>query len=187
MDESLEYFVGLSDVKNKKEYEEIIKDIVADGKSKEMLLCSVDWKDTADNYGHRAGDEAIFAVSLALSKSNLGKEIYRISHNRFIVLGLYDDFQKRINDFYNTIEQWRGIFAPSSSASIKILNTISICDECGSEYITSTSVMLDLCPECASILYGYKNCDHTFKNRKCIKCHWDGSRSDYIKKLLSQQ
>lgn len=124
MDESLEYFVGLSDVKNKKAYEERIKDIVADGKSKEMLLCTVDWKDTADNYGHMAGDEAIFAASLALSKSHLGKEIYRISYNRFIVMELYDDFEKRINNFYDSIEHWHGIFAPSTSASIKISNEI---------------------------------------------------------------
>lgn len=30
---------------------------------------------------------------------------------------------------------------------------IEVCDECGSEYLTSTSKMKKLCPECASILY----------------------------------
>lgn len=61
---------------------------------------------------------------------------------------------------------------------------IGICDECGSEYLRATSKMKALCPECASILYDYENCEHVFKDGKCKKCLWNGSRSDYIKYLL---
>ena len=179
MDKSVEYFIGLSTVKNKMAFDEKMNEIAAIDKSKEILLCLVDWKDIDSIYGHRAGDEAIFAASLALSKSSLGKEIYRIKHNIFIVMELYDDYKIRINNFYSTLKQWHGIFAPNCSATIKILKTISTCDECGSEYITSTSEMVDLCPECSSILYGYDNCNHIFKNGICIKCHWNGNRSTW--------
>jgi predicted RNA-binding Zn-ribbon protein involved in translation (DUF1610 family) len=60
------------------------------------------------------------------------------------------------------------------------------CDECGSKYYSSTSRMAHLCPECSHILYGYENCNHQFENGRCIKCYWDGSRSEYIKKLISK-
>ena len=63
-------------------------------------------------------------------------------------------------------------------------NEVAICTECGSKFLKSTSKMKELCPECSSILYGYENCKHIFKNGKCIKCLWDGSRSDYIKNKL---
>ena len=66
----------------------------------------------------------------------------------------------------------------------KSLNkNVKMCDECGSEYLASTSKMASLCPECAHVLYGYENCDHVFKDGKCTLCLWDGSRSDYIKTL----
>lgn len=64
---------------------------------------------------------------------------------------------------------------------------IKICVECESEYLACTSKMMQLCPECASILYGYDNCQHVFKNGKCTKCLWDGSRSDYILWLLEDE
>lgn len=59
-----------------------------------------------------------------------------------------------------------------------------LCEECKSLYYKTTSVMESLCPECSSILYGYDNCIHIFDNNRCIKCFWDGSKSEYIKKLL---
>ena len=62
-------------------------------------------------------------------------------------------------------------------------NEIIICDECGSEFLKTTSKMNRLCPECAHILYGYLNCNHIFKNGKCIYCFWDGKKSEYIKLL----
>lgn len=62
-------------------------------------------------------------------------------------------------------------------------NETGICIECGSEYLKSKSKMKELCPECAYILYGYENCKHIFKNGKCIKCLWNGQKSDYIKAL----
>lgn len=60
---------------------------------------------------------------------------------------------------------------------------IGICAECGSQFLKSSSKMKGLCPECAFILYGYENCKHIFKNGKCIKCFWNGNRSDYIKSI----
>ena len=56
------------------------------------------------------------------------------------------------------------------------------CDECGSLYYPSSSKMKSLCPECASILYGYPNCKHVFENGRCINCYWDGSQSEFVKR-----
>ena len=69
--------------------------------------------------------------------------------------------------------------------NIKVANImlIAVCDECGSEYLASTSKMASLCPECAHVLYGYENCNHVFKDGKCTLCLWDGSRSEYIRSL----
>ena len=41
--------------------------------------------------------------------------------------------------------------------------------------------MRSLCPECAHILYGHPACEHIFVNKRCQKCHWDGSHSPYTK------
>jgi predicted RNA-binding Zn-ribbon protein involved in translation (DUF1610 family) len=60
---------------------------------------------------------------------------------------------------------------------------IAVCDECGSSFIRESSEMSSLCPECAHVLYGYANCGHIFKGGRCTKCYWDGSETDYIKKL----
>lgn len=59
----------------------------------------------------------------------------------------------------------------------------TICDECGSEYLKSSSKMDSLCPECAHILYGYPNCEHVFEDGRCIHCYWNGKSSAYIKGL----
>ena len=61
-----------------------------------------------------------------------------------------------------------------------------ICDECGSLFFKGTSKMEALCPECAHMLYGYPNCDHNFQNGRCVHCYWDGSKSEYVKKLKVQ-
>ncbi len=58
---------------------------------------------------------------------------------------------------------------------------VVFCSECGSVYYADASKMMSLCPQCASVLYGYKNCDHEFENGRCVKCFWDGSTSDYLK------
>ena len=63
---------------------------------------------------------------------------------------------------------------------------VKVCDECKSEYYANTSEMKNLCPECSHVLYNYKNCDHQFENGRCIKCFWNGSISEYIKKLRSK-
>lgn len=60
---------------------------------------------------------------------------------------------------------------------------IIICEECRSGFVSGTSKMMNICPECAHYLYGYPNCNHVFQNGKCIYCGWDGSESDYIKRL----
>ena len=58
---------------------------------------------------------------------------------------------------------------------------ITTCDECGSEFLKAASKMLHLCPECSHLLYGYPNCNHVFKNGKCIYCYWNGKHSKYVK------
>ncbi|NOU59623.1 hypothetical protein ELS83_07310 [Marinifilum sp. JC070] len=55
------------------------------------------------------------------------------------------------------------------------------CNECESEYFEDSSEMMGLCPNCSHILYGYPNCKHEFENGNCIKCSWNGSKSEYIK------
>jgi len=57
------------------------------------------------------------------------------------------------------------------------------CDECGSSYFVDSSEMQSMCPECASILYGYEACPHDFDDGRCLRCNWDGSTSEYVKKL----
>jgi predicted RNA-binding Zn-ribbon protein involved in translation (DUF1610 family) len=60
---------------------------------------------------------------------------------------------------------------------------IRICDECKSEFNKEISEMEYLCPECSSILYGCKKCDHVFKDNRCIICYWNGNSSEYISKI----
>ena len=62
-----------------------------------------------------------------------------------------------------------------------------VCDECGNLFFKESSQMETLCPECAHILYGYKNCDHKFQDGRCIYCYWDGTKSEYVKKLFQQE
>ncbi|WP_024469583.1 hypothetical protein [Treponema pedis] len=64
--------------------------------------------------------------------------------------------------------------------------TVKICDECGSPFLVSSSKMDALCPNCAHILYGYPNCNHIFKDGKCIKCLYNKNASGYIKKLFNE-
>lgn len=58
------------------------------------------------------------------------------------------------------------------------------CEECGSGFYLDASAMAGLCPECASVLYGYPPCDHEMVDGRCRKCLWDGSRSDFTGGLL---
>lgn len=63
---------------------------------------------------------------------------------------------------------------------------IVICDECQSEYYEQRSEMTALCPECASILYGYPPCSHIFVNGRCTHCYWNGNRSRYVLSLMAK-
>lgn len=58
--------------------------------------------------------------------------------------------------------------------------SLTICDECESEYHTDSSRMGALCPNCSHLLYGYDNCTHQFENGRCIKCYWNGSVSEFL-------
>ena len=60
---------------------------------------------------------------------------------------------------------------------------IGTCDECGSKYYLNTSKMVNLCPECSFVLYGYENCNHNFENGRCLKCLWNGSVSNFIRNI----
>ena len=64
--------------------------------------------------------------------------------------------------------------------------TISNCAECNSQYFTDSSEMASLCPECSHKLYGYKNCEHKFKDGRCIKCFWNNKQSVYLKNHTTQ-
>ncbi len=57
-----------------------------------------------------------------------------------------------------------------------------VCEECGSLFLQSSSPMKALCPECAHHLYGFPNCQHQFQNGRCIHCHWDGRKSEFLKR-----
>ena len=61
-----------------------------------------------------------------------------------------------------------------------------ICDECKSEFYKNVSLMKNLCPECANILYGYKNCKHQFENQHFIKCYWNGNSTPYLDKIKTK-
>lgn len=63
-------------------------------------------------------------------------------------------------------------------------STKKICDECESGYLSETSKMTRLCPNCAHHLYGYENCNHVFENGRCKKCYWDGTITDFIKNKI---
>jgi len=63
------------------------------------------------------------------------------------------------------------------------IKKLKICSECNSEFNKETSKMENLCPECSSVLYGYQNCEHIFKENRCEKCYWNGKSSEYIEKL----
>ena len=69
--------------------------------------------------------------------------------------------------------------------AVKAIRETKGCDECGSAYFSETSQMKDLCPECAHHLYGYAVCLHAFVDGRCARCGWDGSRSAYVRSLLS--
>lgn len=60
------------------------------------------------------------------------------------------------------------------------------CDECGSTYVATSSVMTALCPECAHHLYGYAACRHRMVAGRCEICGWDGSVSDYVASLKAE-
>jgi len=60
------------------------------------------------------------------------------------------------------------------------------CDECGSGYFATASLMSRLCPECSDWLYGYPRCHHEFAGGRCSKCGWDGSVSVYLQGRRAQ-
>lgn len=63
---------------------------------------------------------------------------------------------------------------------------IGICDECGSNFAHSTSVMTSLCSQCAHALYKSPVCQHRFVEERCTLCLWDGSVSDYVRSIQSE-
>lgn len=71
--------------------------------------------------------------------------------------------------------------------NISELGDWSGCDECGSLFLKSSSQMIGLCPECAHVLYGYPNCFHKFHKGRCVFCFWDGSSSNYVRKLRQKE
>lgn len=64
---------------------------------------------------------------------------------------------------------------------------VKTCDECKSLHFADSSHMDALCPECASLLYGYAPCSHRFENGRCLRCHWDGSVSEFCLTLKAKR
>lgn len=112
---SVNYY-DLGFAKNRMAYEEKINS--ADTLNIKKAVCTVNWKDIADNYGLKAADEAILAVSLALYKCNIGREIYRTRYAEFVMLELSGNSEKQTEDFYEIIRKWHGILAPYVEAEI---------------------------------------------------------------------
>ena len=63
---------------------------------------------------------------------------------------------------------------------------LSDCDECGSDYFADSSKMAQLCPECSHHLYGHAQCAHAFVHQRCSQCGWDGSRSEYLGRVIGE-
>ena len=61
-------------------------------------------------------------------------------------------------------------------------NEYSICDECGSEFLKSSSKMMALCLNVPTSYMAIPIVPMIL-NGRCIYCHWDGSQSEYIKGL----
>ncbi|MCR5739913.1 MAG: hypothetical protein K6G43_08850 [Lachnospiraceae bacterium] len=76
------------------------------------LVFTVDWKSISDMYGHRAGDEAIWAMSLALYDC-FGMVIYRTAYGEFTWpdpdMELYEKNKDRLHEL---IKNWHGVMAP---------------------------------------------------------------------------
>ena len=60
----------------------------------------------------------------------------------------------------------------------------AVCIECESDYFKNSSKMAELCPNCARELYGYTNCEHKFDGGNCIKCGWNGNKSEFIRQKV---
>lgn len=58
------------------------------------------------------------------------------------------------------------------------------CDECGSRFISDTSIYRAVCAECAHHIYGWPQCAHQVDEGRCRVCGWDGSRSKYVAGLI---
>ncbi len=58
--------------------------------------------------------------------------------------------------------------------------TMRRCTVCQSLFFADSSVMTELCPECAHQLYDHARCDHEFRGDRCIVCFWDGTESEYV-------
>ena len=69
---------------------------------------------------------------------------------------------------------------PSAAMAHRV---VRVCDECGSGFFASASLMAGLCPECAHVLYGTPPCDHQMVAGTCETCGWDGSVSPFVASL----
>nr|WP_318659190.1 hypothetical protein [uncultured Treponema sp.] len=101
---------------NKKTYEQHLKALRKKYGKISRLVFTIDYQPITDYFGLRAGDEAIFAVSLALFQCFGGA--YRIKYNEFVILNPGADYEKHLEKFNKIISNWHGVFAPYTKASV---------------------------------------------------------------------
>ena len=116
-DRSYDLFLAL----DKKSYEYRIENIHEEKEEAYKLVFTVNWKPISETHGLRAGDEAIWAVSLALYDC-FGMVIYRTEHGEFTWpdpdMDRYEKNKERLNEL---VSNWHGVMAPHTNIKTEYL------------------------------------------------------------------
>ena len=114
-DRSYDLFLAL----DKKSYGYRIENIHGEKEEAYQLVFTVDWKSISVKFGLRAGDEAIWAMSLALYDC-FGMVIYRTAHGEFTWpdpdMDLYEKNKERLHEL---IKNWHGVMAPHTEYTVE--------------------------------------------------------------------
>ena len=93
-----------------------------------IIECEMAVKDIQDFYGLWAGEEAIYAASIALYQCFGGSKIYRTSYKTYVVLcpDEKDQIEENILQYKELIANWHGIIAPKTTAVLTIRERLPI-------------------------------------------------------------